>query len=308
MDYSNRNSYPLVANTDYSPTNDAFTYPDNMDKAYIADSYTSRPDYTFDSFFDADAFFERPVSSIEANYAQKDQPLFNTTLPTATSNTNLNSWSNIDSAPYNRAGNANTAFSNDVTFSPNSFEASCISRQNSSPTPSLCGDGPQPAEPSEPAAAASPSLSPRSLKRESPSDAELNEEPAPKRPLRKRGRPRLDRTASMCESNISSPASSSTCKAQGNGRPSHRLPHNQVERKYREGLNNELERLRKAVPTLPQGEEGIAMGTPKPSKAMVLAGAIEYIKRLERERDGLVDENDRLRGQRMSGMAAMKNW
>src|SRR3712207_8387256 len=43
-----------------------------------------------------------------------------------------------------------------------------------------------------------------------------------------------------------------------------RLPHNQVERKYREGLNAELERLRRAVPTLPQSDEAGAMGQPKP--------------------------------------------
>lgn len=37
------------------------------------------------------------------------------------------------------------------------------------------------------------------------------------------------------------------------------------------------------MPTLPQ--EDADSGTVKPSKAMVLAGAIEYIRRVERERD-----------------------
>ncbi|KAF2675958.1 hypothetical protein K458DRAFT_253115, partial [Lentithecium fluviatile CBS 122367] len=80
----------------------------------------------------------------------------------------------------------------------------------------------------------------------------------------------------------SPPASSTNTKQ-------HRLPHNQVERKYRENLNAELERLRRAIPTLPQNAavDGGAMGQPKPSKAMVLAGAIEYIKAIERERDEL---------------------
>ena len=38
------------------------------------------------------------------------------------------------------------------------------------------------------------------------------------------------------------------------------------------------------------------MGQPKPSKAMVLAGAIEYIRKIERERDELLEENLRLGG------------
>lgn len=38
------------------------------------------------------------------------------------------------------------------------------------------------------------------------------------------------------------------------------------------------------------------MGQPKPSKAMVLAGAIEYIRKIERERDALLEENERLGG------------
>ena len=37
------------------------------------------------------------------------------------------------------------------------------------------------------------------------------------------------------------------------------------------------------------------MGQPKPSKAMVLSSAIEYIRRIEKERDTLREENDRLK-------------
>lgn len=37
------------------------------------------------------------------------------------------------------------------------------------------------------------------------------------------------------------------------------------------------------------------MGQPKPSKAMVLSSAIEYIQKLEAERDGLKLDNERLR-------------
>jgi hypothetical protein len=61
--------------------------------------------------------------------------------------------------------------------------------------------------------------------------------------------------------------------------------HNDVERKYREGLDAELERLRCAVPTLPQFQDGTTLGQTRPSKAMVLTGAIDYIQKVERERD-----------------------
>lgn len=146
-------------------------------------------------------------------------------------------------------------------------------------TPSLRSDDPQQFQaPSslEP----SPRLSP---KRESTGDGpELDEEPMPKHPQRKRGQPRLDR------SNLST-STSSKC---------HRtscLPHSQVERKYREGINAELERLRRSVPTLPQRDECGVLGQSKPSKAMVIASAIDYIKNVTRERDMYHVENERLR-------------
>ncbi|KAF3047176.1 hypothetical protein E8E12_011552 [Didymella heteroderae] len=66
--------------------------------------------------------------------------------------------------------------------------------------------------------------------------------------------------------------------------PSSRIPHNAVERKYREGLNAALKRLRRAVPTLPQERQGEKIGTPRLSKSMIIAGAIEYIERLESEK------------------------
>lgn len=72
--------------------------------------------------------------------------------------------------------------------------------------------------------------------------------------------------------------------------PPKQLPYNQVERKYREGLDMELERLRMAVPTLSQGDCGAAVRAAKPSKAMVLAAAINYIKKIERERKPVSSE------------------
>ncbi|KAF2128149.1 hypothetical protein P153DRAFT_294186 [Dothidotthia symphoricarpi CBS 119687] len=81
-----------------------------------------------------------------------------------------------------------------------------------------------------------------------------------------------------------------------------RLPHNQVERKYRESLNTQLESLRRVVPSLQQGQ-GVCDGadiedlpTPsKPSKAVILASATAHIKQLEKEKKQVADENLLLR-------------
>jgi hypothetical protein len=72
-----------------------------------------------------------------------------------------------------------------------------------------------------------------------------------------------------------------------------RTPHNQVERKYRESLNTEMERLRLAVPATARWEEHVysQAGKIKPSKAMILASAISYIHCLEKEMEGLRSEN-----------------
>jgi hypothetical protein len=49
------------------------------------------------------------------------------------------------------------------------------------------------------------------------------------------------------------------------------------------------------------------MGHPKPSKAMVLASAIDYIRRIEKERDALHEELARLR-QGQSGLETPRSW
>lgn len=104
---------------------------------------------------------------------------------------------------------------------------------------------------------------------------------------RKRGRPRLSREPSDSVYNSLEPRNTrrTTC-----------LPHKQVEKKYREGLNMEFERLRRAIPTLPQSVDANVMGAAKPSKGMVLGAAIEYISKLERERDDAYDELERIGG------------
>jgi hypothetical protein len=63
----------------------------------------------------------------------------------------------------------------------------------------------------------------------------------------------------------------------------------------------EFERLRRAVPTLPQSSEACVMGASKPSKGMVLAAAIEYIARIEWERDAASKEVEKLGGSVRSG-------
>jgi hypothetical protein len=121
---------------------------------------------------------------------------------------------------------------------------------------------------------------------ESPSrvstDAE-HDEPTPKRRMKKRGRPKLD------------PIALSISDASAEGQRTAPIPHNKVERKYREGLNAELERLRRAVPTLLQSHNGSGIGQPKPSKSIVIAAAINHIGMVTQERNMLQSENDEIR-------------
>lgn len=81
-----------------------------------------------------------------------------------------------------------------------------------------------------------------------------------------------------------------------------RLPHNQVERKYRESLNTQLDSLRRVVPALQQdaracdGADIEDLPAPsKPSKAVILASATAYIKQQEKEKKSLAEENQLLR-------------
>ncbi len=59
-------------------------------------------------------------------------------------------------------------------------------------------------------------------------------------------------------------------------------------------LNAEMERLRVNVPILPQHDGTSFAGPPKPSKATVLAAAVDYIKMLEAETGRLAEENEKL--------------
>lgn len=258
------------------------------------------PEYSLDSFFD-----QALTSGDMSSGCPKEQSQFNPSQLPAEISTSSTDPSNetgsystsrhpSDATPSGKLEQLSFGFFYDPT-STEPFETACFSPNTPIPsrTPSLCGDASEKAS-----TPTSLTLSPRHLKRESSSspDSAL-EELAPKRTQRKRGRPRLDRTETV--SSTSSPSS----KSHKTGR----LPHNQVERKYREGLNAELERLRRAVPTLPQSVEAGAMGQPKPSKAMVLASAIEYIRKLEAENNALKADNDRLRQATASGQT-IRNW
>lgn len=291
--------FPRIANLEYSPLEAMLSYPDEIDKAYPSDASHTTPDNIMNTYFDSDSLFDQPLTSAEtsSSYPTKQQDGFNPTLPAngiAASNSNVGSRPIFNAQPFGQFEQYPFGFS----FDPNSMESRdsayfSPNTHTTSRTPSLCGDAPQEAY--------SPTIPPRMPKQESPASPESvceEEEATPKRPLRKRGRPRLEH---------SSTDSKSTTPSSAKSHRSGRLPHNQVERKYREGLNSELERLRKAVPSLPQSDEGGVMGQPKPSKAMVLSSAIEYIRKIEKERDELKEENEQLR-QRQGGNGQQESW
>jgi hypothetical protein len=164
-------------------------------------------------------------------------------------------------------------YNSSTSTSSRNHNALDLSEASSPEAPSLCDDD----------------LNLRSPKQESIYAPSPNAVPtAP----RKRGRPRIIRTGedTLYNNEHAKPS-----------KPSKRQPHNQVERKYREGLNAELERLRLALPSLHKWELASSCGgsgMPKASKAAVLAGAVAYIQDIERERDHLQRENELLKAGR----------
>lgn len=144
-----------------------------------------------------------------------------------------------------------------------------------------------------------PSLCDDDLNLISPKQEESLYAPSPTNAIptapRKRGRPRTVKTGE------DTPYDDSTTHISKPSKPSKRQPHNQVERKYREGLNAELERLRMALPTIHKWEMATSCGSsgmPKASKAAVLSGAVNYIQDMERECDHLRRENELLKSGR----------
>jgi hypothetical protein len=97
-------------------------------------------------------------------------------------------------------------------------------------------------------------------------------------------------------------------------KPKGRVPHNQVEKKYRLNVNAQLDALRRVVPVSRQRLAGFdggvldvedlaaaglgpASALKQPSKAAVLASATAYILQLENENARLLDEVRELKGQ-----------
>jgi hypothetical protein len=76
-----------------------------------------------------------------------------------------------------------------------------------------------------------------------------------------------------------------------------RVPHNEVERKYRDSVNNQMECLRRVIPEL-QPSPRICDGADiedlpaptKPSKAIILASATAYIKKIEKDKKKLAND------------------
>ncbi|KAF2713549.1 hypothetical protein K504DRAFT_371264 [Pleomassaria siparia CBS 279.74] len=92
-----------------------------------------------------------------------------------------------------------------------------------------------------------------------------------------------------------------------------RLPHNQVERKYRESLNTQLDSLLRVVPSLQQNHTACDSADiedlpapAKPSKAIILASATAYIKQMEKDKKNLADENQGLKARVKALQALIK--
>jgi hypothetical protein len=91
-----------------------------------------------------------------------------------------------------------------------------------------------------------------------------------------------------------------------------RVPHHQVERKYRDSLNTQLETLKRVVPSLQQqrvcdGADIEDISAPsKPSKAVILSSATAYIKQVERDKKSLLDQNRLLRARIKALQALVK--
>jgi hypothetical protein len=80
-----------------------------------------------------------------------------------------------------------------------------------------------------------------------------------------------------------------------------RMPHHVVERRYRDNLNERIDALRLSIPSLANqaGASDVedAITTKLPSKANVIAAALDYVKNLEEERTQLMNETIALREQ-----------
>lgn len=248
--------HSIVANIDYSPTSESLSQ-DLFGQAYYADLYATLPDQSLDTFFD---------DTLDDSY-------FGCSVSSIEFPVGLDYPSAFQPAPRYDQLELNFASSVDTAsiLEPNVPVTSTTTISSAR-------------SPREKDALATPPLSPSSLKCETPdSSTSPVDEPILKR---RRGRPRLDFKLS---GSIGIPSPKRL-------RRTSCVPHNQVERKYRDGLNSELERLRRVIPALSHSDEGAVIGSPKPTKAMVLSCAIGYIKKIELEKDELRGKYEQLGG------------
>jgi hypothetical protein len=248
---------PIVAHVDYSPTSDPPSSQDFYDQVCYACLYAIVPDQYLDSF--NNTFLDGPNSDCSVSSTKFPVSLeYASALQPSlpSSQLELDLASRVDITSVLRPSVPSTP----VTAT----SSGRLSHEND--------------------AFAAPVLSASSSRCETPYNAtSLVDEPIQKR---RRGRPRLH--CKLSDSyEISSPKllQRTSC-----------VSHNQVERKYREGLVSELERLRRVVPELSQSNEGAVIGRPGPTKTMVLSCAIAYIRKLEMEKDELREENQQLGG------------
>lgn len=97
-----------------------------------------------------------------------------------------------------------------------------------------------------------------------------------------------------------------------NTKKNSRQPHNKVEQKYRDSINNQMEALRKVVPSLSESARACSddadiedLPVPsKPSKAVILASATAFIKAQTKEKRQIEAENLLLR-QRVQALQAL---
>ncbi|RMZ69432.1 transcription factor bhlh [Pyrenophora seminiperda CCB06] len=256
----------------YSPNSDTFPSPD-IDAYFTESSYPGLSDYSASQNYAAgnDTCFNGAVKQPADGLLSWSAPVHNTSFisappvvsaVTGAAKPPLTTWSNNLPTPLSVAGD----FQNG--YMATDFNSNFPSLPSPLPTPSSHGS------PTAQSPVSAPNTQP------TPEDTTTV-----KPPPRKRGRPRLNRPASdPTASNHASKGSKTQC-----------MPHTEVERKYREKLNAELERLRRAVPMLPQCDTADSSAV-KPSKSMILAVAIDYIKELERQRDVAVEEVERLGG------------
>jgi hypothetical protein len=219
--YLNFSAYPMIVDTEYSYNNEYFPWQDPFDQTYLVDLHTALPDQSLESFLDY-SYLQHIESSVGFPSGLDSCPAFR--LAPLLGELGRSSVSSFDRHPIFDLGTP-------ITPSTSLFS-----------TLPLCAD--------EISALASCTLLPSSLECETLKEATLSgKEPVPKQPQRKCGRPRLERKLAGIAPIFSvNSLSSKHCQ---------HTPcqlHKRAERKYRNGLDSDLEKLRRAVPTLLQSK------------------------------------------------------